>query len=92
MAIQDDHLRIVVQVPPQYSVAKVVQIFKGERVGYRGRSIRSWRNFCGETVFWADGYFAETVNQVNEEIVKNKSAIRQESHNQIMPEGRYPGL
>lgn len=29
MAIQDDHLHIVVQVPPQYSVAEVVQIFKG---------------------------------------------------------------
>jgi len=29
MAIQDDHLHIVVQVPPQYSLAEVVQIFKG---------------------------------------------------------------
>ena len=29
MSIQDDHVHIVVQVPPQVSVAEAVQIFKG---------------------------------------------------------------
>jgi len=33
MAIQDDHLHIVVQVPPQYSVAKWCRYSKGKRVG-----------------------------------------------------------
>jgi len=29
MSIQDDHIHIVVQIQPQYSVVEVVQIFKG---------------------------------------------------------------
>ncbi len=29
MSIQDDHIHVVVQIPPHLSVADVVQIFKG---------------------------------------------------------------
>ena len=70
VAIQDDHLHIVVQVPPQYSVAEVVQIFKGGTSRALRKEYPELEEFLWGDSFWADGYFAETVGQVNEEIVR----------------------
>lgn len=70
LAIQDDHLHIVVQVPPKYSVAEVVQIFKGGTSRILRKENPELEEFLWGDSFWADGYFAETVGQVNEEIVK----------------------
>jgi len=70
IAIQDDHLHIVVQVPPQYSVAEVVQIFKGGTSRILRKEYPELEEFLWGDSFWADGYFAETVGQVTEEIVK----------------------
>jgi len=70
VAIQDDHLHIVVQVPPKYSVAEVVQIFKGGTSRVLRKEYPELDEFLWGESFWADGYFAETVGQVNEDIVK----------------------
>jgi len=69
MAIQEDHLHIVVQVRPQYSVADVVQIFKGGTSRVLRKENPELEEFLWGESFWADGYFAETVGQVNEEVV-----------------------
>lgn len=42
--------------------------------------------------FWADGYFAETVGQVNEEIVKRYIRQQEASRWQIKPKDRNPGI
>jgi putative transposase len=70
IAIQDDHLHIVVQVPPQYSVAEVAQIFKGGTSRGLRKEYPELEEFLWGDSFWADGNFAETVGQVNEEIVR----------------------
>jgi putative transposase len=70
VAIQDDHLHIVVQVPPKYSVAEVVQIFKGGTGRVLRKEYPELDEFLWGESFWADGYFAETVGQVNEDVVK----------------------
>ncbi len=70
VGIQDDHLHVVVQVPPQYSVAEVVQIFKGGTSRVLRKEYPELEEFLWGDSFWADGYFAETVGQVNEELVK----------------------
>ena len=70
IAIQDDHLHIVVQVPPKNSVAEVVQIFKGGTSRVLRKEYPELEEFLWGESFWADGYFAETVGQVNEAIVK----------------------
>ena len=70
MAIQEDHLHIVVQVPPQYSVAEVAQRFKGGTSRVLRKEFPELEEFLWGESFWADGYFAETVGQVNEEVVK----------------------
>ncbi len=58
MAIQDDHLHLV------------VQIFKGGTSLVLRKEYPELEEFLWGDSFWADGYFAERVGQVNEEIVK----------------------
>lgn len=70
MSIQDDHMHIVVQIPPHRSVSEVVQIFKGGTSRILRKELPELEEFLWGDSFWADGYFAETVGQVNEEIVK----------------------
>ncbi len=70
LAIQDDHLHLVVQVPPQSSLAEVVQIFKGGTSRVLRKEYPELEEFLWGESFWADGYFAETVGQVNEDVVK----------------------
>jgi putative transposase len=70
MSIQEDHIHLVVQLPPQYSVAEVVQIFKGGTSRVLRKEYPELKEFLWGDSFWADGYFAETIGQVNEEIVK----------------------
>ena len=77
MSIQEDHIHIVVQFPPQYSVAEVVQIFKGGTSRIIRAEYPELEEFLWGDSLWADGYFAETIGQVDEEVVKKY--IRQQS-------------
>jgi len=70
MAIQPDHIHIVVQTSPKNSVAEVVQIFKGGTSRVLRKENPELEEFLWGESFWADGYFAESVGQVNEEIVR----------------------
>jgi len=70
MSIQDDHMHTVVQVPPYRSVSEVVQIFKGGTSRVLRKEFPELEEFLWGDSFWADGYFAETVGQVNEEVVR----------------------
>ena len=80
MAIREGHLHIVVQVPPVCSVAEVVQIFKGGTSRKLRKEFPELEEFLWGDSFWTDGYFAETVGEANEEVVKKY--IRQPRKNQ----------
>ena len=69
MAIQPDHIHIVIQTMPKDSVAEVVQIMKGGTSRILRKEFPELEEFLWGDSFWADGYFAESVGQVNEEIV-----------------------
>jgi putative transposase len=79
MSIQEDHVHIVVQVPPQMSVAEVVRIFKGGTSRILRKEYPEMQEFLWGESFWADGYFAETVGKVDEEVVRRY--IRQQRGN-----------
>lgn len=70
LSIQEDHIHIMVQIPPRYSVAEVVQVFKGGTSRILRLEYPELEEFLWGDSFWADGYFAESVGQVNEEVVK----------------------
>jgi len=67
--IQEDHIHLIVVIPPKYSVSQIVGKIKANT----SRDIRKrfdwikrvyWRN-----VFWSPGFFSSTVG-INEEIIK----------------------
>jgi putative transposase len=58
-----DHVRMLVSIPPKYSVAQVVGYIKGKSDIHIARTYMGKRqNFVGQN-FWARGYFVSTVGR-----------------------------
>jgi putative transposase len=70
MSIQADHIHMIVQIKPSDSVSEVVQILKGGSSRVIRKEFPELEEFLWGDSFWADGYFAVSIGQVNEEIVK----------------------
>ncbi len=70
LAIEEDHIHIIIQINPSESIAEVVQILKGGTSRIIRKEYPELEEFLWGVSFWADGYFAETVGNVNEEIVR----------------------
>jgi len=68
--IQKDHVHMLVQMNPNVSVSKMVQFFKGGTSRVIREEFPELREFLWGESFWADGYFAETSGQVNEEKIR----------------------
>jgi putative transposase len=64
--IQKDHVHILVQMRPEVSVSKMVQLFKGSSSKTIREEFPELKEFLWGKSFWADGYFAETSGQVSE--------------------------
>ena len=69
LAVQDDHVHLLIQVPPRYSVPAVAKILKGGT----SRALRSefpeLSEFLWGRSFWSVGYFAVTVGVVEGQVV-----------------------
>lgn len=70
MNIQVDHVHMAIQINPSNSVAEVVQILKGGTSRVIRKEFPELEEFLWGDSFWADGYFAESIGQIDEEIVK----------------------
>jgi putative transposase len=70
LSIQVDHLHLVIQLHPRESIAEVVQILKGGTSRVIRKEYPELEEFLWGDSFWADGYFAETVGNVDEEVVR----------------------
>ena len=70
--IQHDHVHMLVQLRPDMSVSKVVQIFKGKTSCIIRKEFPELKEFYwGKSdSFWCDGFFVETVGQLNEENIR----------------------
>jgi putative transposase len=67
--LMQDHVHILISIPPKYSVSQIVGFIKGKNAisiarTYMGRK----KNFTGQS-FWARGYHVSTVGH-NEEVVR----------------------
>ena len=72
LSVQSDHVHILIQLRPDISVSKVVQLLKGRssyeiRKEFPGLKEFSWGT---SKSFWCDGFFVETVGQVNEVMIE----------------------
>jgi putative transposase len=70
MSIQEDHIHVMIQIKPSESVAHVVQMLKGGTSKVIRSEFPELEEFLWGDSFWADGYFAETVGQVDESVVR----------------------
>lgn len=66
----EDHVHLLVRIPPKYSVSKVVNILKSNT----GRQLKEKFEFLkkvywGTTGIWSEGYFVTTVG-VNEKVIR----------------------
>ncbi len=70
MNIMPDHVHLLIQFQPRYSVAKVVQLLKGGSSRIVRKEFPELEEWLWGDSFWADGYFAESVGQLQEDIIK----------------------
>ena len=70
--IQRDHVHMLVRLRPDTSVSKVVQLFKGRSSYEIRKEFPNLKEFSWGTTksFWSDGFFVETVGQVDEAVIK----------------------
>ncbi len=67
--IMQDHVHMLLNIPPKYAVSNVVGYIKGKSAIHIARTYRGkQKNFTGES-FWARGYFVSTVGR-DEEMIR----------------------
>lgn len=70
LAIEKDHIHMLLQINVRDSTAHAVQMLKGGS----SRTIRlefpELEEFLWGDSFWADGYFAESIGSKNEQIIR----------------------
>jgi putative transposase len=67
MSVKDDHVHILIQIWPRESIADVVKKLKGGTSRVIRTEFPELEEFLWGDSFWSDGYFAETVGNVDEE-------------------------
>jgi putative transposase len=83
--LMNDHVHMMISIPPKYSVAQVVGYIKGKSAIHLARVYgERKRNFVGQH-FWARGYFVATVG-------RNESVIREYIRNQEREDERLDQL
>jgi putative transposase len=78
ISVQEDHIHIIIQVNPQDSVSEVAHILKGGASRVIRKEFPELEEFLWRNSFWADGYFAETIGNVDEEVVSKYIREQQE--------------
>ena len=68
--IQLDHVHLMIQLKPTISVSKAVQLLKGGSSRVVRQEFPELEEFLWGDSFWSDGYFAETVGRVTEDIIR----------------------
>ncbi len=70
-------MHILIQIKASDSIAGVVQTLKGGTSRVIRKEFPELEEFLWGDSFWADGYFAETIGQIDEEVIQKY--IREQS-------------
>lgn len=68
--VQLDHVHLLIQLRPNISISRAVQFFKGGNSKKLREEFPELQEFLWGDSFWADGYFSETVGQLNMEVIR----------------------
>ena len=69
--IQVDHVHMLIQLKPTISVSKAIQLLKGGSSRVVRQEFPELEEFLWGDSFWSDGYFAETIGRVNENVIRD---------------------
>ena len=76
LAIQTDHVHMLIQLKPNKSVSEVIQKLKGVSSKKIREAHKELEEFLWGDSFWSDGYFVESVGVLHEtrirEYIKNQ--------------------
>lgn len=71
MEIMEDHVHMLLQLPPKIAVSEAVGYLKGGSSRILRKEFSELEEFLWGDSFWQDGYFAETVGRANESVIRN---------------------
>lgn len=77
-----DHIHMLVSIPPKYSVAQIMGYLKGKSTLMIFERHANLKYKYGSRVFWARGYYVDTVG-------KNEKRIRDYIANQLQEDKMY---
>jgi len=64
-----DHIHMLIEIPPKYSVAQVIGYIKGKSAIYVARQFGERQKYFSGQHMWARGYFVTTVG-LDEEVIR----------------------
>lgn len=76
----NDHIHILIEILPKYSVAQVIGYIKGKSALYRARRYGERQRYFTGQHMWARGYFVSTVG-LDEEVIRKY--IREQEKNDL---------
>jgi len=79
LAIQPDHVHLLVQIQPKYSVSEVMKILKGGTSRLLRLEFPELAEFLWGESLWGDGYFAATVGVVEGSVITEYIRAQQQS-------------
>jgi len=88
--MMQDHVHLLLTIPPKYSVAHVVGFLKGKSALYIGQRYGRRRKYRGYN-FWARGYFVSTVGK-NEEVVRRYIQNQEKADKQLEQQSLFTQL
>ena len=70
LAVMEDHVHIIAQLPPEMSQSKAIQLLKGASSYELFRLIPNYRLRYPKGSFWSKGNFKDTVGRVTIEVAR----------------------
>ena len=68
--VQPDHVHLLIQISPRLALAKVVNQLKGGSSRILRQEFPELEEFLWGRSFWCDGYFAESIGQMEESVIR----------------------
>ena len=70
LSVQPDHVHLLIQINPRNSVSEVARRLKGGSSKVIRSEFPDLTEFLWGDSFWSDGYFAESVGQREEQVIR----------------------
>jgi putative transposase len=92
--VSEDHVHLLVSIPPQVAVSRLVQRLKGKTAYKLLAEFAHLREQFWGRHLWARGYFCRSSGQVTDEVVKEyiENQGREMRHRHPQPRGGLSGL